>query len=39
MLGQLRRAMTPDVNAISTALMAVTIVLLFLFFLITRKKS
>lgn len=39
MLGQLRRAMTPDVNAISTVLMAVTIVLLFLFFLITRKKS
>lgn len=39
MLGQLRRAMTPDVNAISSMLMGVTVVLLFLFFLLTRKKT
>lgn len=39
MLGQLRRAMTPDVNAISSMLMGVTVLLLFFFFLLTRKKA
>lgn len=39
MLGQLRRAMTPDVNAVSSMLMAVTVVLLFAFFLLTRKRD
>ncbi len=39
MLGQLRRAMKPDVNAISTALLALTLVLLSLFYLLTRKKD
>ncbi len=39
MLGQLRRAMTPDVNAISSMLMGVTILMLFAFFLLTRKKA
>ena len=39
MLGQLRRAFTPEVNAISTMLLAVTVLLLTLFFLLTRKKD
>ncbi|WP_135450302.1 MULTISPECIES: ABC transporter permease [Tabrizicola] len=39
MLGQLRRAFTPEVNAISTMLLAVTVVLLTAFFLLTRKKD
>ncbi len=39
MLGQLRRAVTPEVNAISTALLAVTVVLLTAFFLLTRKRG
>ena len=39
MLGQLRRAFTPEVNAISTMLLGVTVVLLTLFFLLTRKKD
>jgi spermidine/putrescine transport system permease protein len=39
MLGQMRRAITPEVNAISTALLALTVALLTAFFLITRKKG
>jgi spermidine/putrescine transport system permease protein len=39
MLGQLRRAVTPEVNAISTALLAVTVLLLTAFFLLTRKRG
>lgn len=39
MLGQLRRAMKPDVNAISTALLGVTLVLLSSFFLLSKKKD
>jgi spermidine/putrescine transport system permease protein len=39
MLGQLRRAFTPEVNAISTMLLAVTVLLLTAFFLLTRKKD
>ena len=39
MLGQLRRAITPEVNAIATALLALTAVLLTAFFLITRKRG
>jgi spermidine/putrescine transport system permease protein len=39
MLGQLRRAFTPQVHAISTLLLAVTILLLTAFFLLTRKKD
>jgi spermidine/putrescine transport system permease protein len=39
MLGQLRRSFTPEVNAISTMLLGVTVVLLTLFFLLTRKKD
>jgi spermidine/putrescine transport system permease protein len=39
MLGQLRRAVTPEVNAIATALLALTVVLLTAFFLLTRKRG
>ena len=39
MLGQLRRAVTPEVNAISTALLALTVALLTAFFLITRRRA
>ncbi|TVQ53673.1 MAG: ABC transporter permease [Rhodobacteraceae bacterium] len=38
MLGQLRRNITPEVNAISTALLGFTLVLLTTFFLLTRKR-
>lgn len=38
MLGQLRRAITPEVNAISTALLGLTLILLTAFFLLTRKR-
>lgn len=39
MLGQLRRAMTPDINALSSALLGLTLVLLSGFFLLSRRKS
>ncbi|MDZ4089366.1 MAG: ABC transporter permease [Tabrizicola sp.] len=39
MLGQLRRSFTPEVNAISTMLLGLTVVLLTLFFLLTRKND
>jgi spermidine/putrescine transport system permease protein len=39
MLGKLRRAITPEVNAISTALLALTVVLLTAFFLLNRKRD
>ncbi len=39
MLGQMRRQLTPEMNAISTMLLAVTVVLLTSFFVLTRKKS
>ena len=39
MLGQFRRAITPEINAISTVLLALTVVLLTLFFLLTRKRE
>ncbi|NUB44079.1 ABC transporter permease [Fertoebacter nigrum] len=39
MLGQLRRAITPEVNAISSALLALTVLLLTAFFLLTRKRD
>ena len=38
MLGQLRRALTPEVNAISTALLALTVLILTAFFLLTRGR-
>jgi spermidine/putrescine transport system permease protein len=39
MLGQLRRGVTPEINAISTALLALTVLLLTVFFLLTRKRE
>ena len=39
MLGQMRRAITPEVNAISTGLLGLTGILLTAFFLLTRKKG
>ena len=39
MLGQLRRSMKPDVNAISTVLLGVTLILLVAFFLTSRNKK
>lgn len=39
MLGQLRRGITPEINAISAALLAVTIVLLVVIGLITRSDG
>jgi spermidine/putrescine transport system permease protein len=39
MLGQLRRAVTPEVNAISSALLAVSVLIVSFFFLISRKRA
>lgn len=39
MLGQFRRTLTPEVNAISTVLLALTLVLLTGVFLMTRKRA
>jgi len=39
MLGQLRRQITPEINAISTGLLALTVLLLTAFFLLTRKQD
>jgi len=39
MLGQLRRAVTPEVNAISTALLGLTVLLLTAFFIISRTRD
>ncbi len=39
MLGQMRRAITPEVNAISAVLMGLTVLMLCAFFLLTRKKN
>lgn len=38
MLGQLRRGVTPEVNAISTLLLGLTVVILTAFFLLTRER-
>ncbi len=39
MLGQLRRQLTPEINAISTGLLLLTVLMLTAFFLLTRKKD
>jgi len=39
MLGQIRRNVTVEVNAISTLLLCLTVVMLAAFFLLTRKKT
>ncbi|MCM2562882.1 ABC transporter permease [Lutimaribacter sp. EGI FJ00015] len=39
MLGQLRRVVTPEVNAISTALLAISVVMVMGFFFLSRTKK
>lgn len=39
MLGQLRRVVTPEINAIATAFLALSVALVTLFFFINRKKT
>ncbi len=39
MLGQLRRVITPEIHAISTALLSISIIMVSIFFLLNRKKS
>jgi spermidine/putrescine transport system permease protein len=39
MLGQLRRSVTPEMNAIATLFLALSLVVVSLFFLITRKRG
>jgi spermidine/putrescine transport system permease protein len=39
MLGQLRRVITPEINAISSVLLAVSVVIVTLFFILNRKGS
>ncbi|MCK0198619.1 ABC transporter permease [Ancylobacter sp. 6x-1] len=39
MLGQIRRTVTPEVNAIATAFLALSILLVTVFFFINRKKA
>jgi len=39
MLGQLRRAVTPEINAISTALLVVSVVLVMAFFFLSRRRT
>lgn len=39
MLGQIRRTVTPEVNAIATAFLALSVLLVTLFFFINRKKT
>lgn len=38
MLGQLRRAITPEINAISTVLLGISLLVVTLFFLVSRKR-
>jgi spermidine/putrescine transport system permease protein len=39
MLGQLRRVVTPEMNAISTVFLAISVVIVTSFFFLTRKKD
>jgi spermidine/putrescine transport system permease protein len=39
MLGQLRRVVTPEVNAISTVFLALSVLVVTVFFLISRKRA
>ena len=39
MLGQLRRSVTPEVNAISAAFLAFSIILVTVFFLLSRRRA
>lgn len=39
MLGQLRRVITPEINAISTVILAISILTVSAFFILTRRRS
>jgi len=39
MLGQLRRAMTPEMNAISTVFLLISIGIVTIFFFVSRKRN
>lgn len=39
MLGQLRRVITPEMNAIATLFLALSLVIVTLFFMISRKRG
>jgi len=39
MLGQFRRVITPEINAISTALLAISVLLVALFFVLSRRDT
>jgi len=39
MLGQLRRIVTPEINAISTVFLLLSVAVVTLFFFLNRKKS
>jgi spermidine/putrescine transport system permease protein len=39
MLGQMRRQLTPEINAVSSILLLVTVAMLTAFFVLTRKKD
>ncbi|MBS9478529.1 ABC transporter permease [Ancylobacter radicis] len=39
MLGQIRRAVTPEINAIATAFLALSVILVTAFFFINRRKT
>jgi spermidine/putrescine transport system permease protein len=39
MLGQLRRSVTPEINAISTVFLVISVVFVTIFFLLSRKKT
>jgi len=39
MLGQLRRVITPEMNAISTVFLAISVIIVTLFFFISQKKA
>ena len=39
MLGQLRRVVTPEMNAISTAFLILSVVIVTLFFFLSRKRQ
>jgi spermidine/putrescine transport system permease protein len=39
MLGQLRRVITPEMNAISTVFLAISVLVVTIFFFISRKRA
>jgi spermidine/putrescine transport system permease protein len=39
LLGQIRRAITPEMNAISAAFFALSVIIVTLFFFINRRKA